>query len=580
MPSREANCAHCKQSASAARPTADDCLPLIVHGLFSSFQMMDTPESFSVDLPLETRVKLEKMSKDVLRVERENTKLVKYNEDLRQQVELLTAKLYLHQKVDKAVFSSTSSQTDISFDKWVSGCPYCKPQGPSAVPKSEPEKGWTKNGQNATLSVADMVRAAAEETQTSSDYVYDSKTKTYRSRSTGWYYYPDRELFFDPHSKNFFKYDTETKTHKFYSSLSNGSDAPDKKRRKLAKEDIDAMREEREKKLPPKDAALPDDSPGEEPSEKEEEDGEICSSDSDAELSEDCSLPSPPTKEFSLDQVPPVRMIVLESETMDEGSLLLGSCVGSTLGRDSSNIICIGDESVCGQHAEIIFSLDERTYKILDCKSVAGTFQNESYVPEEGSPLRHGDILRLGTCCLLVHIHEGRDVTCIYCEPGCVQARLAQERVSTSKPSESLEVPKNHRQRLKDLKRKYGLDDMDYVVPSNLPKGFNDRAQDRRLKKGSQNPYEKTAQASVHTAIPTTNRGMKMLQKMGWSSGEGLGKDSSGRAEPIAVEARARNAGLGASSSSSTIVASIESQTSRKKQDVWKKTQERYKDLK
>ncbi len=39
--------------------------------------------------------------------------------------------------------------------------------------------------------------------------------------------------------------------------------------------------------------------------------------------------------------------------------------------------------------------------------------------------------------------------------------------------------------------------------------------------------------ASMDTPIPETNMGYRLLQKMGWSQGKGLGKDESGRVDPV-----------------------------------------------
>ena len=37
----------------------------------------------------------------------------------------------------------------------------------------------------------------------------------------------------------------------------------------------------------------------------------------------------------------------------------------------------------------------------------------------------------------------------------------------------------------------------------------------------------------VHRPISSENKGHRMLAKMGWKEGSGLGKDSAGRAEPV-----------------------------------------------
>lgn len=48
------------------------------------------------------------------------------------------------------------------------------------------------------------------------------------------------------------------------------------------------------------------------------------------------------------------------------------------------------------------------------------------------------------------------------------------------------------------------------------------------------------------TKIPESNKGYKMLQKIGWKEGEGLGSEQQGIKVPIATEFRTTRAGIGA----------------------------------
>ncbi|KAL5976054.1 hypothetical protein ACLOJK_020384 [Asimina triloba] len=47
------------------------------------------------------------------------------------------------------------------------------------------------------------------------------------------------------------------------------------------------------------------------------------------------------------------------------------------------------------------------------------------------------------------------------------------------------------------------------------------------------------------SAIPSSNVGFKLLQQMGYTPGTALGKDGSGRAEPVVIQIRRSRAGLG-----------------------------------
>ncbi|KAL6650267.1 hypothetical protein ACP70R_009192 [Stipagrostis hirtigluma subsp. patula] len=52
-------------------------------------------------------------------------------------------------------------------------------------------------------------------------------------------------------------------------------------------------------------------------------------------------------------------------------------------------------------------------------------------------------------------------------------------------------------------------------------------------------------QASVHTQIAASNVGFRLLQKMGWKTGKGLGKNEQGILEPIKADIRDAKLGVG-----------------------------------
>lgn len=68
----------------------------------------------------------------------------------------------------------------------------------------------------------------------------------------------------------------------------------------------------------------------------------------------------------------------------------------------------------------------------------------------------------------------------------------------------------------------------------------------RKLKRG-QKQIEEDQQtlANLGSAIPQSNIGFKMLKQMGYTPGSALGKDGSGRSEPVGLEIRRSRAGIG-----------------------------------
>ena len=131
---------------------------------------------------------------------------------------------------------------------------------------------------------------------------------------------------------------------------------------------------------------------------------------------------------------------------------------------------------------------------------------------------------------------------------------------------------------MKELRKKYGIRNDGLLEEgakndAKSSKSYKDRARERRLQKGSDNPYEKTEASDVDSSIRRSNKGFKMLSKMGWSEGGGLGKDRQGRVEPVRAEGRAERVGLG---SDASFVGGDVDPRKRQKADIWKKTQERF----
>jgi RNA-binding protein 5/10 len=130
-----------------------------------------------------------------------------------------------------------------------------------------------------------------------------------------------------------------------------------------------------------------------------------------------------------------------------------------------------------------------------------------------------------------------------------------------------LKISDLHKENLQKFKMQQGI--LELNPASSLQ--YRDRAKERRQKYGEADPVPinkskerfhrelekqasiaKTYQATTVAAQPIgeSNIGNKLLQKMGWKAGSGLGKSNQGRTEIIEAEQRVSNAGLGSKSSS------------------------------
>lgn len=334
-------------------------------------------------------------------------------------------------------------------------------------------------------------------------------------------------------------------------------------------------------------------------SESEPEEGEITASDGEKEpLSSSSSISSPvqPTHESPEREMetqvqeeawpPCVRVTVVRSPVLETGTLfILTADTVATIGRekDMNHAIRIPEMGVSKSHAEVYFDQENQCYMLIDQGSQNGTVINGNRILQpkvrcDPYPLTHGDEVKMGETVLSFHIHTGTN-TCDGCEPGQIIAHLSrhkrEENTGSVLSKEDKEIQRQKELRM--MKVKYGLKNSDYEEQKAVKNSrYKDRAENRRQKVGSEGTFQKDdAPASVHVEIGDENKGRQMLEKMGWKRGEGLGKDGTGRKDPIQLQLRKAQSGLG-----SRVAVSIEdaSLTKTKNQRNWERARERFTD--
>lgn len=262
------------------------------------------------------------------------------------------------------------------------------------------------------------------------------------------------------------------------------------------------------------------------------------------------------------------------------GKLFVVTYKGGSLGREGNHDVLLKTENVSKEHLKFTYNHKRKSYQFID-RSRNGTLLNGKEVSlltkEECEPqsLHHGDTLEIANVKLLAHIHEGIS-TCDLCEPYNYQQPQEQQ----AKPVEEFVPSLSHKEQLKLLQKRYGLESERYQEkqPGTANKNYEDRASQRRTKVGSSHDHEKTVQASVDKSISSENKGFKLLSKMGWSEGTSLGKGDAGIKEPVQLKAQQGKSGLG-NENSSFDASTTGGGSNKKKQEIWSKTQERYKKL-
>uniref|UniRef100_A0A8D0J8U5 Angiogenic factor with G patch and FHA domains 1 n=1 Tax=Sus scrofa TaxID=9823 RepID=A0A8D0J8U5_PIG len=438
-------------------------------------------------------------------------------------------------------------------------------------------------------SLAESLRAAAEAAVSQTGFSYDENTGLYFDHSTGFYY-----------DSNLNSEDQKTSNIEQI-NCSEGEDFANVK--KKAKIDIHY------KSSPPKltvpvsaktvesplneniynSASFKDEKITETDSEPEE--GEITDSQTEDSYDEDITSEDSVTAEDTEDEdeekiwPPCIRVIVIRSPVLQTGSLFIITAVNpATIGRekDMEHTLRIPEVGVSKFHAEIYFDHDLQSYVLVDQGSQNGTVVNGKQILQPKTKcdpyvLEHGDEVKIGETVLSFHIHPGSD-TCDGCEPGQVRAHLRLDKKDEPFVGPALSKEEKELERRKELKKirvKYGLQNTDYEDEKALknPK-YKDRAGKRREQVGSEGTFQRDdAPASVHFEITDSNKGRKMLEKMGWKKGEGLGKDGGGMKTPIQLQLRRTHAGLGTGTPSS--IEDVHLLQSKNKKN-WEKARERF----
>ncbi|XP_019942300.2 angiogenic factor with G patch and FHA domains 1 isoform X2 [Paralichthys olivaceus] len=572
----------------------------------------------------ECRSELAKLQKQLNQSERLQKSTESYNEDLRKQVDQLSAEIHERKKKDK---DRVNSETQTEENVWtesdyynyyygsyyqntesadpqegviaeaaaeaasaeaaeaaaaaaasaaVDGADHSKSvevstpnEAAAADEPAQPNSSVTVATEEGDAgSIADMLRATAEEAMTQTGFVFDETTGMYYDHSTGFYYDSASQLYYDANTGIYYYCEAESGRYQFHSRIevpaaqTGVEPCPDT---------YTAEKKGRKFKKGLKKTSHQDDKVQ-----------EVTSSLAKMKISSRWKIAA---HRVNANIWPPcVRVTVVRSPVLQVGTLFIITADSpATIGRekDMDHAIRIPEMGVSKFHAEVHFDQEQQSYVLVDQGSQNGTVINGNRILQpkaicEPHVLMHGDEVKMGETVLSFHIHSGTD-TCDGCEPGQVMAHLSKhKREENTGPSLTKEDKEALRQKeLKQMKAKYGLQSNEETKALKNPK-YKDRAEYRRQAVGSEGVFQRDdAPASVHEEISEVNKGRKMLEKMGWKKGEGLGKGGTGMKNPIELKIRKSQSGLGAGAAMSLDSVST---TKSKSQKNWEKARERFAD--
>ncbi|XP_052838419.1 angiogenic factor with G patch and FHA domains 1 [Drosophila gunungcola] len=459
------------------------------------------------------------------------------------------------------------------------------------------------------FSFVDEMRQAAKHAENLNNFVYEPTSGMYYDPKTGYYYNAEYGLYYDGNTGCYYSYDHGKDSYEFHSQAQvqaneaaaakpESADEDEQqvefdelggvitdpetlKRIKAEKQRVKERAEKSKRKAKAKkkskkhsrkkrkkerrhksrkrhrDSGDDRDEDAEEGELSQSSDSSSDSSDNEAESSssnsdtEDSSVPvfkaAGRFQDIAKKYPPSLRIIVQETnvDALKVGSLHLITYKGGSLGREGAHDVIIPDVNVSKCHLKFNYAAKLGIYKCLDLGSRNGTILNGSPMASDAMDLVHGSVITLGQTKLLCHVHEGNS-TCGLCEPGLL---IESPAPAVATVGASTATVLSHKEQLKKLQRKYGLENEKFVetIGNGQASNYNDRAATRRVKVGSSTDKEKTEVACVNTEIGSSNKGFKMLSKLGWQKGDTLGKTnaSTGLLAPISVVANEGTSGLG-----------------------------------
>lgn len=215
-----------------------------------------------------------------------------------------------------------------------------------------------------------------------------------------------------------------------------------------------------------------------------------------------------------------------------------------------------------GKAADVGFTILEKKDRTSLSLLTSSSAASKLVVPYHSDSDEHEDqaanaSLAAGTALTEKNYVDFEKLKCMLCQRGFPSADVLTKH---------LKMSNLHKENLQKYKLQQGILD----IGAAKDQSYRDRAKERRLKYGEVDPVPvnrskeryvremekqasitQTYQASTIASQPISegNIGNKLLQKMGWKAGSGLGKTNQGRTEIIEAEQRNSTAGLGSKSS-------------------------------
>ncbi|KAH9643633.1 hypothetical protein HF086_006109 [Spodoptera exigua] len=361
------------------------------------------------------------------------------------------------------------------------------------------DSGWSLNDNKETKSIAEQVAEVAQDALKESGMVYVESAGMYYDYKTGYYYNSELGLYYHTDTQCYYSYSEEKKCFEFHSypdrSAANDALIAHEKR-KAKKHKMEKEAEENNLKNPKRKKDLK--------KKKKETSEDKNKDDSSPEIIEKKIDVVTDDKETNEEKIEESVLKTAEPEEMEDGECSDTSSSSSDDDDDddvksnASTSTATDDESVAKHHPPCMRVIVRETK--LPKLRVGNLFiitKDGGTVGREGeqhiillkdhnvSRVVHGSTIQIGETKLLCHIHPGND-TCGHCEPGLLmEATEKEKKVAYTR---TCSVQKQHQLELARLKNK---------------------------------------------SIAADNKGFKLLEKMGWNKGEGLGKDNQGGTEPV-----------------------------------------------